>query len=93
MLPKLLLSDPGPRDMFDDRIYKRGALTLHTLRLLAGDQVFFDILRTWTAAHRHANGTTEQFLDLVRQAAGSRAVEGLHPWLFEMPLPSLPNPA
>ena len=26
----LLLSDPGPRDMFDDRVYKRGALTLHT---------------------------------------------------------------
>ena len=28
----LLLSDPGPRDMFDDRVYKRGALTLHALR-------------------------------------------------------------
>ena len=28
----LLLSDPGPRDMFDDRVYKRGALTLHVLR-------------------------------------------------------------
>ena len=25
----LLLADPGPRDMFDDRVYKRGALTLH----------------------------------------------------------------
>ena len=23
---------PGPRDMFDDRVYKRGALTLHALR-------------------------------------------------------------
>ena len=28
----LLLADPGPRDMFDDRVYKRGALTLHALR-------------------------------------------------------------
>ena len=28
----LLLADPGPRDMFDDRVYKRGALTLHVLR-------------------------------------------------------------
>ena len=28
----LVLGDPGPRDMFDDRVYKRGALTLHALR-------------------------------------------------------------
>lgn len=28
----LLLADPGPADMFDDRVYKRGALTLHALR-------------------------------------------------------------
>ena len=28
----LLLADPGPDLMFDDRLYKRGALTLHALR-------------------------------------------------------------
>ena len=28
-----LLADPGPELMFDDRVYKRGALTLHALRL------------------------------------------------------------
>ncbi len=32
----LLLADPGPRDMFDDRVYKRGALTLHALRRAVG---------------------------------------------------------
>ena len=34
----LLLADPGPRDMFDDRVYKRGALTLHALRTHIGDE-------------------------------------------------------
>ena len=29
----LVLADPGPELMFDDRVYKRGALTLHALRL------------------------------------------------------------
>ena len=30
-----MLGDPGPDDMFDDRVYKRGALLLHALRLTA----------------------------------------------------------
>ena len=31
-----LLGDPGPELMFDDRVYKRGALLLHALRLTRG---------------------------------------------------------
>ena len=30
----LVIGDPGPEHMFDDRVYKRGALALHAL--LAG---------------------------------------------------------
>ena len=44
----LVLGDPGPELMFDDRVYKRGALTLHALRLTVGDDAFFDALRAWT---------------------------------------------
>ena len=33
----LVLADPGPDLMFDDRVYKRGALTLHALRRAVGD--------------------------------------------------------
>ena len=32
----LVLADPGPENIFDDRVYKRGALTLHALRLHPG---------------------------------------------------------
>src|SRR5829696_4304013 len=38
----LLLGDPGADDMFDDRVYKRGALTLHAVRSTLGDDDFFD---------------------------------------------------
>ena len=31
------IADPGPDLMFDDRLYKRGALTVHALRLLLDD--------------------------------------------------------
>ena len=40
-----MLGDPGPDDMFDDRVYKRGALLLHALRLTVGDEAFFGMLR------------------------------------------------
>ena len=39
------LADPGPDLMFDDRVYKRGALTLHALRLSIGDDAFFSLLK------------------------------------------------
>ena len=62
----LLLSDPGPRDMFDDRVYKRGALTLHALRRVIGDDSFFALLRDWTTRHRHNTAVTDDFTGLRR---------------------------
>lgn len=86
----LLLADPGPDHMFDDRVYKRGALTLHALRLTLGDSVFFDLLREWTARYRHASITTEEFTDLT----GHYSAASLRPlwdaWLSARPLPALP---
>ena len=61
----LLLADPGPRDMFDDRVYKRGALTLHVLRRHLGDDDFFALLRDWTARHRHSTAFTDDFTGLA----------------------------
>ncbi len=89
----LLLSDPGPDLMFDDRLYKRGAITLHVLRLQLGDDAFFELLRTWTRTHRHGSVTTEDFTSL---AAGfspdADAVRALFTaWLDEPELPALPR--
>ena len=87
----LLLSDPGPESMFDDRVYKRGALTLHALRESVGDTQFFALLRTWTDTKRHGLATTDDFLALVRQACGATVVDVVKPWLFELALPQLPG--
>ncbi len=85
----LLLSDPGPRDMFDDRVYKRGALTLHALRGVLGDQNFFELLRDWTARHRHGTAVTDDFTGL----AANYADESLRPlwqaWLYSTDVPDL----
>lgn len=78
--------------MFDDRVYKRGALTLHALRLTLGDDVFFACVREWTTRHRHGNVTTRDFIDSVSRTSGRDIAEVVRPWLTETALPPLPLP-
>ena len=54
----LVLGDPGPELMFDDRVYKRGALLLHALRLTLGDDAFFELLTAWVTEHAHSTVST-----------------------------------
>ncbi len=86
----LLLVDPGPDDMFDDRVYKRGALALHALRRQLGDGEFFDLLRGWTSAHRHGLVTTDDFRAAVDRVGGADAVALLSRWIDREELPALP---
>ncbi|WP_054816749.1 M1 family metallopeptidase [Nocardia arizonensis] len=87
----IVIGDPGPRLMFDDRVYKRGALTLHALRLHLGDKAFFDLVREWTLRYRHSSVGTEEFTDL----AGHYSATSLRPlwdrWLRAQSLPELPS--
>jgi aminopeptidase N len=90
-LPRdIVVGDPGPDDMFDDRVYKRGALALHALRRTLGDEPFFEILREWTARHAYATATTDDFRALVTEVAGEPMDKLLDAWLFQTALPRLP---
>ena len=83
----LLLADPGPQAMFDDRVYKRGALTLHALRGQLGDDKFFALLKDWTTRYRHGTATTDDFTGL----AANYSDESLRPmwdaWLYSTEVP------
>ena len=83
------LKDPGPRDMFDDRVYKRGAITLHALRRTAGDPAFFAAVRDYVA--RGAHGIVEPF-DLVNAFARQGVAVGdvLDAWVNHPELPECP---
>nr|WP_256415840.1 MULTISPECIES: M1 family aminopeptidase [unclassified Frigoribacterium] len=90
-LPRdLLVGDPGPDLMFDDRVYKRGALAVHALRSAVGDVAFFDVLRAWTAEHRHGVATTADFVALATRVSGHPVGPLLRPWLDERALPPSP---
>lgn len=86
----LHLADPGPALMFDDRVYKRGALALHTLRLEVGDESFFDVLRGWVAERAGSSVTTEEFLAFATDRTGHDVTALLRPWLHDADLPPYP---
>lgn len=87
----VVLTDPGPDLMFDDRIYKRGALTLHSLRRTLGDEAFFDLLPEWAAEYRDGSVTTEDFLAFTEAHTGREVRDVLRPWLEERELPEFPS--
>ncbi|MDI2036134.1 M1 family metallopeptidase [Paenarthrobacter nitroguajacolicus] len=87
----LLVGDPGPELMFDDRVYKRGALAVHALRVAAGDEAFFGFLQQWTAANRHGSVSTESLIAAADSfIPGFDAAGILRPWLYKAALPALP---
>ncbi|RMI09276.1 M1 family metallopeptidase [Cellulomonas triticagri] len=86
----LVIGDPGRDAMFDDRLYKRGALTVHALRLEVGDDAFFDLLRAWTARHRHGSVSTGAFARCVADVTGLSPEPLLDAWVDSAPLPDLP---
>ena len=73
--------------MFDDRVYKRGALILHALRTELGDEAFFGMLREWVATSRYAGVTTPMFVEHVERWAGRSMDAVFGPWLFSRPVP------
>jgi aminopeptidase N len=88
----LVLGDPGPDDMFDDRVYKRGAVTLHALRLELGEDTFWTLLRRWVASHAHGTVTTDGFVELAERVAGRSLHDLFEAWLWQAALPALTTP-
>jgi aminopeptidase N len=87
----LVLSDPGPELMFDDRVYKRGALTLHAVRRTVGDDAFFDLLRGWVADHAGGTVTTADFVAYAEERTGAALASLFMAWLDRPELPDLPD--
>ncbi|KQM81493.1 M1 family metallopeptidase [Agromyces sp. Leaf222] len=86
----LVLDDPGVEQMFDDRVYKRGACTLHALRLTIGDERFFALLRSWVEEHRGGVVTTAEFRAHAARYSPAPLDELFDAWLSSKKLPALP---
>ena len=77
------------QNLFDsDIVYIRSAATLHALRLHAGDETFFKILRAHYDRSLGATTNTDEFLSIVDELAGPEAVKLVESWLFDEKIPA-----
>ena len=77
------------QNLFDFGIvYIRSAATLHALRLHAGDETFFKILRAHYDRSLGATTNTDEFLSIVDELAGPEAVKLVESWLFDEKIPA-----
>ncbi|WP_436492638.1 M1 family metallopeptidase [Actinokineospora sp. HUAS TT18] len=85
----LRLADPGMQRIFDDRVYLRGAMTLHALRLKLGEGAFFALLTEWTSTYAHSTVTTDAFTTMAQRHTPWPLTELFARWLFDAVLPPL----
>jgi aminopeptidase N len=91
---QVVIGDPGSGEEFDGAVYDRGAMTVHALRNVVGDEAFFQILKTWTAQKKHGNAKIEEFIALSERISGKPLVDFYQTWLFTKGKPAggLGNP-
>jgi aminopeptidase N len=83
-------ADPGAGEIFSAAVYRRGAMTLHALRMEVGDDDFFRILRTWAAEKRDGNATTAEFTALAERVSGAELDALFDAWLYAKTQPPRP---
>ncbi len=66
-----------------NRSYAKGAVVLHMLRGIVGDDKFFQILRTYaTSKYAYANATTEDFQSIVEAVMGQKLDYFFKEWIY-----------
>ena len=69
--------------------YQKGAWTLHMIRSMLGDSLFFAGIRTYYDRHRHGNATTDDLCDSFEQVAHLKLRWFFDQWLRRPGLPEL----
>lgn len=81
---------PPSSDLFSSGVYNRGAMTLQALRLRVGDPVFFQILKSYAAAHHFGNATTADFVKDAETVSHQDLAGFFQTWLYEPAAPPMP---
>ncbi len=79
--------DPGGANLFAPSVYRRGAATMHGLRLTVGDDVFFPLLREWVVRFGGGTASTEDFIALSEELSGMELDDFFAEWLSDGPVP------
>jgi aminopeptidase N len=82
----------GRYDLYSPSTYFRGALTLHALRLEVGDEIFFEIMRTFYTRYSGdgKTATTDDFIAVAQEVSGKDLSELFSLWLDTYWMPPKP---
>jgi len=83
----MAIGNPSPTQMFHGAVYWKGAMTLHALRERIGDELFFELLRTYYETYRDSHVTIEDFIALANQVSGEDLTEFFNAWLYQKDIP------
>jgi len=78
-----------PVDVFDSRIYARGACILHMLRSVLGDEVFWKGLTHYVGANRYSEVVTADFQKAMEEASGEDLAWFFGQWTMKAGFPEL----
>jgi aminopeptidase N len=78
----IVIADPQRDTMFARAVYRRGAMTLQALADKIGEAKMTELLKTWTAEHRHGNGTSAQFVATAERVSGQDLEHFFDVWIY-----------
>jgi aminopeptidase N len=84
----LRISNPGPRRMFADEVYVRGAMTLAALRNRVGAETLTEIGRVWVERNAGGHGTDAEFRALAEEISGEDLESFFQHWLDDTAKPA-----
>lgn len=88
-LPVLDTLTATPEGLLNANSYQKGSWVLHMLRCRLGDQHFFDGLRTFYAAFKNRNATTQDFVSVMNAVSGQDNRPFLDQWLKRPGVPEI----
>jgi aminopeptidase N len=85
----ILPGQPPPDDLYSVSSYVGGALVLHALHQELGDDIFFDITRSYTERYRNSVASADDFITLAEEVSGQELSTFFDSWLYAKELPAL----
>lgn len=74
---------PGPDSLFDSHAYPKGAVVLHSLRRLLGDDAFFRGVQLYLARNRHRPVETSDLVRAMSDASGVNVQPFFDQWVLK----------
>ncbi|MEK7704651.1 MAG: M1 family metallopeptidase, partial [Myxococcota bacterium] len=79
----------APDDLFGSTVYDKGALVLHMLRFVLGDEAFFAMLRAYAIEHAYGNVTTAALQQAAETVYGASLEWFFDEWVYAAGMPAL----